>query len=472
MRIFNFYVCFFILFVCLGKGIHMSRIVRNQLISILNTLKETNTVLRQLLIEADIDSIVALLTDCQNCAIEMGNQIENVYGEGLETIHTLEQYCECLYQLADNLSNPDDIPEKYNQICKQVEVIKETFEKDVPYRKEIVFFPYKASMWDSLESVYLAAKEDKSCDAYCVPIPYFDRNADGSLGKMHYEGKDYPKNIEIINWETYDLETRRPDVVYIHNPYDEANRVTCVHPRFFSSNLKKYTEKLVYIPYFVLAEIEPDNQAAIDGMKHFITLPGVLYADKVILQSEKMRQIYINELSKAIEATGNTVDRKSLEEKVLGTGSPKLDKVKNTKVEEIEVPEDWKKILRRDDGTQKKSIFYNTTIVALLEQDEKMLEKIKSVLQIFKERQEDVVLIWRPHPLIESTIKSMRPKLWEEYSKIVEQYKEEGWGIYDDTPDMNKAIMISDAYYGDMSSVVQVYQETGKPVMVQNVSVL
>lgn len=450
----------------------MSRVVRNQLISILNTLKETNTVLRQLLIQADIDAIVALLTDCQNCAIELGNQIENVYGEGLETIRTLEQYCECLYQLADNLSNPDKIPEKYNRICKQVEIIKEIFEKDVPYRKEIVFFPYKTSMWDSLESVYLAAKEDKTCDVYCVPIPYFDRNADGTLGEMHYEGKNYPENIEITDWEIYDLEGRRPDEVYIHNPYDEANRVTCVHPRFFSSNLKKYTEKLVYIPYFVSPEIAPDNQKAIDGMKHFIILPGVLYADKVILQSENIRQIYINELSKAMEAAGKTVERKALEEKFLGTGSPKLDKVKNSKAEDVEIPKEWEKILQKPDGTIKKSIFYNTTVVALLGNDERMLEKIKSVLQIFKEQQEEVALIWRPHPLIETTIKSMRPKLWEEYSKIVEQYKREGWGIYDDTPDMNKAIMLSDAYYGDESSVIQVYQETGKPIMVQNVYVI
>lgn len=35
------------------------------------------------------------------------------------------------------------------------------------------FFPYKASMWDSLESVYLVAKEDSDCDVYCVPISYY-----------------------------------------------------------------------------------------------------------------------------------------------------------------------------------------------------------------------------------------------------------------------------------------------------------
>ena len=83
-----------------------------------------------------------------------------------------------------------------------------------------------------------------------------------------------------------------------------------------------------------------------------------------------------------------------------------------------------------------------------------------------------MALLWRPHPLIQSTIKSMKPQLWMEYEKLVRAYREEGWGIYDDSADMDRAVVLSDAYYGDQSSVVQVYQETGKPVMIQNVEVL
>lgn len=70
---------------------------------------------------------------------------------------------------------------------------------------------------------------------------------------------------------------------------------------------------------------------------------------------------------------------------------------------------------------------------------------------------------------MESTLISMRPELWEAYRKIREKYREEGWGIYDDTADMDRAVVLSDAYYGDGSSVVWLYQKTGKPVMVQNV---
>ena len=138
----------------------------------------------------------------------------------------------------------------------------------------------------------------------------------------------------------------------------------------------------------------------------------------------------------------------------------------------MEIPEEWLKIIKKPDGRWKKIIFYNTSIAAFLKDDEKMLDKIKSVFRIFKEQQEEMALLWRPHPLIPSTIKTMKPQLWESYEKVVNKYQEEGWGIYDDSADLDRAVAISDAYYGDMSSVVQVYQETGKPVMIQNVEIV
>ena len=65
----------------------------------------------------------------------------------------------------------------------------------------------------------------------------------------------------------------------------------------------------------------------------------------------------------------------------------------------------------------------------------------------------------------------MRPQLWEEYEKLVEQYRREGFGIYDDTADLDRAIALCDAYYGDGSSLVQLCRKVGKPVMIQCVEV-
>ena len=97
---------------------------------------------------------------------------------------------------------------------------------------------------------------------------------------------------------------------------------------------------------------------------------------------------------------------------------------------------------------------------------------MKNVFQTFKGKRAQIALLWRPHPLIKDTIESMHPELWEEYCKIVQKYKNEDWGIYDDTPDLDRAIAISDAYYGDGSSVVQLCQKAGLPVMIQNVDIL
>ena len=48
----------------------------------------------------------------------------------------------------------------------------------------------------------------------------------------------------------------------------------------------------------------------------------------------------------------------------------------------------------------------------------------------------------------------------------------EDWGIYDNTPELDRAMVISDAYYGDGSSIVQLYQKTGKAIMIQDVDIL
>ena len=244
--------------------------------------------------------------------------------------------------------------------------------------------------------------------------------------------------------------------------------MTSVHPRYYSKNLKDYTDKLVYIPYFILGEADPDNYEQVKGMEHFCAVPAVVYADQVVVQSEKMRQIYINVMC---ETMGEDT-RKIWEKKILGLGSPKTDKVLNTRKEALEIPEEWLKIIEKPDGSWKKIVFYNTSVSTLLANDEKTLRKIECVFKNFEKKRDKVALLWRPHPLMKATLKSMRPQLLEPYERLVEAYREAGWGIYDDTADMDRAIALSDAYYGDASSVLQLYKKTGKPTMMQNTDVL
>ena len=450
----------------------MRKVQKQQVEELLRQIGEAHIQLKQYIEQGSMQTAMELLTECQNAAIAIGTLIEDTEGKGQQAVTILEEYCELIYQIHGSLAAGSNVNANkiYKSLRQKLIKAENSVRNDIKIKTVAVFLPYKASMWDSLESVWKAADADPDCDVYVVPVPYYDKNPNGSFREIHYEGDLYPAYVPITRYDKYDLEAEHPDVIYIHNPYDQCNLVTSVPPFYFSENLKKFTDKLVYIPYFVLTEIKPNDDVAIEGMKHFITTPAVFNAHRVIVQSEDMKQVYIKVL---LDSTNNHSDaaRKYWEDKILGLGSPKFDKVSSTKKENLEIPKEWLRIINKPDGSRKKIIFYNTSVGALLQHNEKMLEKMLYVFDVFKENQEEVALLWRPHPLIQATVESMRPQLWMEYNRIVRKYREEGWGIYDDSSDIDRAIALSDAYYGDGSSVVQMYQQTGKPIMIQNVDV-
>ena len=450
----------------------MRKAQKQEILDLIQSLHQAHEEIKDAVSQRNQALAQNMLAECQDAAITLGETVERFEGEGHITVSCVEEYCEALFhsheELIQNQFNENKI---YKKLKKLMLKIENSVKNDITVRKEAVFLPYKASMWDSLESVWKAADADENCDAYVIPIPYFDKNPDGSFREMHYEGDQYPDYVPITKYDEFNFERHHPDTIFIHNPYDDLNLVTSVHPYFFSDKLKKYTDQLVYIPYFVLGEIKPDEEERIEGMKHFCTVPGVYNADKVIVQSEDMRRVYIKVLLDAANDHSEAA-RKYLENKILGLGSPKFDKVADTSRENIEIPLEWLKIIQRPDGSWKKIIFYNTSVAGLLTHNDKMIAKMEYVFRTFKENQKEVALLWRPHPLIKATVESMRPQLWTAYDRLVRNYIEEGWGIYDDTADLDRAIEISDAYYGDGSSVVQLYQQTGKPIMMQDVEIV
>ncbi|MCL2539055.1 MAG: hypothetical protein FWE66_01820, partial [Oscillospiraceae bacterium] len=383
-----------------------------------------------------------LLADCQSGALMAGEFIESVEGEGTKTVPLLEEYCELLYSAS--MGESDE-----SALDKQLELIEQSVGNEFKPRIEMAFLSYKASMSDSIESIYLAAKADPDCDAYWIPIPYFEYDADGSVGEMLLEGAEYyGDDMECTSWLDYDVEARRPDAVFTFAPYDKGNYVTSVHPQFYCKRLRDLTDLLVYVPYFVSTDDVPEQ---------FCTVAGCVYAHKVIVQSEKVRDTYIRVFK---EAYGDSFGK--AEDKFVALGSPKFDKVLSSKRSDFTLPAEWERLTEG-----KKIILYNTTVSAILSGEAQYLKKLRWVFDVFRDRS-DVILWWRPHPLSGATYRSLRPQLQSEYEKIVEDFKREGFGIYDDSPELHRAIAYSDAYYGDASSLVALYRVTGKPIMIQN----
>jgi hypothetical protein len=395
---------------------------------------------------------MGMYANCQKGAQGLVEFIEQIEGEGTQTVALLVEYYELLFR-----ANEGEIGEK--PLREHLVQIESSVRSELkPNKIEIAFLSYNASMSDSIESIYLAAKADPDCDAYWIPIPYFERKSDGSFGTMRHEGADhYSDGIECTDWRQYDIEARHPDAVFTFAPYDSENYVTSVHPVFYCERLRNLTDLLVYIPYFVaLGEVQ----------KHFCIVAGCVFAHKVVLQSEEIRDIYVRAFK---EAYGDGFGKP--EDKFVALGSPKFDRVVNTKREDCEVPAEWARIIEG-----KRVVLYNTSVGAILQYGKQYLKKLRSVLETFCNR-DDVVPWWRPHPLSDATFLSMRPDLLEEYQEIVREYRYGGngelaaicKGIYDDTPDLHRAIAWSDGYYGDMSSLVALYQVTEKPLLIQDV---
>lgn len=424
-------------------------------------------------------TFIDLCAEIQEFVSGIFNFVESTAGEGTVTATLLGQFYEMLFKATQYEVTTEQLIDFIKKIDNSLYDLKID-------KIEIAFFCYKASMSDCLASIYFAAKEDQDCDAYFIPIPYFDRTGDGGIGQMHLEAEGcYSDKFELTDWRTYNMEEHLPDVVFFMAPYDQYNFVTSVHPDFYSKRLKQYCGLLCYSPYFVSDEyvdfVKSGNEALCVTM-------GTIYADYIFVQSEKVKEAWIAAIHKVEYLNNSKGAFGDLEKKIVALGSPKFDAVLTTRHEECKLTEEWEKLI---DG--KKVILYNTSVSAILTGREQYIQKIRSVIEVFK-KHNDVVLWWRPHPLMEQTCDSMRQGLAVEWREIVEQYKREGMQIcdeivvteigrftegtesekkkggnfiYDTSSDLHRAIAWSDGYYGDRSSVATLFKKTGKPVVIQ-----
>ena len=337
--------------------------------------------------EGKYEAVLSALPFLQERAVMLGNAIEERKGEGTESVHLLESFCEALFQLHSSLTallvyrdtaegKENELEEKIEQSEKNlkqstiVENSKEqleglrailqnlraALEKEI--KRQVVFLPHSAKHFASIRPLIDALREREDTEVKLMPIPYFDRMGDGSLSEMHYEGENFPKEYPITDYRSYNFLAELPDCIVMNSPYDAFNPVWSVDPFFYSEKLKQYTNNLVYIPWFVTDEIDP--QAEEDGkafynMRYYVTVPGVFHADYTLVQSEGMRKAYLEKISRFLEGkedleekAGNTnriqkeealLTRKEvleqMEKKILGAGSCLLGEKEGQGVKEV-----------------------------------------------------------------------------------------------------------------------------------------
>lgn len=428
-----------------------------------------------------LNDVAIILGDCQEGAIAMGNLIEGVLGEGTGTVSLLEEYCELVYEAGESFST-ESIAKMDNQLQQVIESVEKNIPKDAGTflnlikdvveeeknkrdKKLIFFIVSKVSEWKYIENIYNQCISEGD-DAYVMPVPYYDKSFTGKLTKEHYEGELFDKSLQFMSYEMYDLQAGHPDIIYTQNAFDEANFTCSIAPNYYSSRIKNYTDRLIYVPPFETEEINEADDRCIGIMEEYAVVPGVIHADTVYAQSDNIRRRYIERL---INAAGkDTAD--IWEEKIQVNPWLKNSKGSSEKNEK-DYPLEWNAILKDAEDKYKKVLLYVVSAGFVASNSKKAIKKIRRTIEMLNTCSDDIAVIWRLDKAIPEALKDDEENVLEEYHQLINEVKHNGKIVVDETEEMDAVIGLADAFYGDGCVEATKCRVLGKPVMLQNIDV-
>ena len=172
-----------------------------------------------------------------------------------------------------------------------------------PEKKSWLLLPVGLREWQGMEACYKCLSENPDNEILIVPLPVLPKNALGEitatdeemLAADHFD--EYPPELPLAHWYDIDPEALHHDHIVIQDPYDGENPCLTVPPVFYAETLRQCTDELLYIPSFQTDEFGEGDRNDQYNLKHYVTAPGVVWADRVLVQSENIRQQYIRALT-------------------------------------------------------------------------------------------------------------------------------------------------------------------------------
>lgn len=389
---------------------------------------------------AEGEKVVQLLQDSQQMAMDLGNMLEVFCGENCSVIGLLEQYCEVIYALYEQLmasAQQDELFASCEVLEKQCEEINAELICNVLCRSTVLFLPVMAKDWFYLQSLWEEAVKEENCDVMVVPLPYFYKDYDGSPREICYEGDKFPEGVPVLDYKELTaeyLEMLHPEKIVIQNPYDNWNAAISVPDMFYSLQLRRYTDELIYVAPFTADAFTKRNEREYGNMKYYVTMPGVTYADRVLVQSEAIRQVYIEKLT---EFAGE--DTKAAWEERIQAIEPVIHDEPN----------------KRTPG--KKKVLYGISVGTYLGERDIAQKKLESNLRLFEKYKEslDYSVFIYPDAHADEILGEIEPLLRDASCNLVGEEVKDGLEEFD-------------SYYGDSMPLVTRFREQEKPVMIQS----
>ncbi len=396
--------------------------------------------------------------------------LKKKYGDYMKLVHTWDShdypFFESQKKIIENagvdINKYTDDYRNYNQFKNKIEEIRiDKEKKDYKDKKMVVFMPFKAKYWNMMAGLWKEYERSGEYTLIAIPAPYYYKNIDGTVEKFN-DDKQYPEYVKIVSPENFDFDNEYVEKIIIQNPYDSYNATTTVHPQFYAKKLAMCTKELIYIPYFETEEINPSDMRAYVSMDSYVTMPGVVYSDKVIVQSEGIKELYVKKLS---EYFGEET-RDIWNTKIIGNGKHYIE-MENSDSKYDDIPEKWKGYIKKSDGSYKKVILYFICTNDVLENGHRVFDKIKRSMDTFLEYEDSVVPLMMFESNIDEILQMENPELLEDYNEIKMNFTQ----YIVNENELDKAMNLCDAFYGDAGSEAQLCRNSGKPVMIQNVEI-
>ena len=449
-------------------------------------LADSVEIIHEILLNKDsglsYEDIITYLSELQNNIVSFGTLTESIKGEDCNTVKLLEQYLEVIYKVAKYVQKFDE--NKYAECDEEVKdkfaSISEAIDSEIVNRRSVLFLPIKAKHFGSMRMAYEMEAATPDTDVYVMPLPYYYKEYDGSFkDEMHIETEEFMNaGIAVTDYNQFDLSLLCPERIYINSPYDEYNMAVSVDTRFYARNVKKYTEKLIYIPYFKLMEFDRANYPCWFNMQYYCTVPGVVMADKVYVQSENTRKMYIDKLN---EWVGDDEYSEIWEQKLIVYDENYFLYKKEETISDTDTVSYEYNISKSEEFSEgkpreaqnKKSIVWFVSAGSLAEFGDKYIEKAYRNIDVFASSKDKIKVMLTSEPFIDEMIKAYSEDLYKKWTGFIDEFNRIGIGevVNQDDRTSDEALRKADAYYGDPSYICKDFIMLKKPVMLMNVEV-
>lgn len=436
-----------------------------QYISVIDEMMEASTAQMQV---RKYEDVLSALPELQQLVVDFGTLLEEVRGETnpcvQKVVAKIQEYCDALYvvyeQLNTRLQEPDtletgqqsaDVPDadvavraSYETfVCSYTEM-KTEIQENCVRRRSVLFVCTGTRKWNVYESLCEQERQKTDTDVYIIYVP--------TVFKDIYGHAEFDRDMA---WQQVNLTLLAPDTIYIQEPYDGENPCLTIPPMYYAANLRKYTKNLIYVPSYKVKEFGAEDTTDLYNMKHYVTAPALMYADQIYVQSENMRQRYLECL---VRFSGE--EYRAIWER------------------KISVPEF---IVQNETG---KDIYQKTILYCIGESELANLEKralahVESRLNIFADNHENlqVKICFYPPVLSDWEVDLQRVKAMSElfhayvetnqtWCMLEEPQEQEDFASY-----RERLAKSCDAYYGSPSPYVHAFTLREKPVMLSSTEI-